>query len=217
MGSFTLGGGTALSLFYFHHRNSYDLDFFFKEFLRKGAEKIMEDLATALKADIELASEVSRENRARILVYNIALGDETSIKIDFIEDLFRRVTANNVFNGIPVLSLEDIYLRKIYAACGVAEALTDTGRKTFIGGRQEVKDFFDLFFLSKTFLSLSKFAVRFCSPAEKESIITWYRSYKRDEMKIGLNDIETDKKVNYQEMERHFKDEVERLIRQEIA
>ena len=216
MEGFPLGGGTALSLFYFQHRLSYDLDFFNQEFSRKEIEKIILELSSALKANIELTAEMSKGNRARILFYNLTVDEKNSLKIDFIEDLFRRIGIVNVVNGIPVLSLEDIYLRKIYAVCGVSEMLDDAGRKIFLGGRQEVKDFFDLFFLSRTFMSLSLFASRFCSVPERESIITWYRKYNRSEMKIGLSGIQTGKEVSYQEMERHFRDEVEKLIRHEV-
>ncbi|MBI1883556.1 MAG: nucleotidyl transferase AbiEii/AbiGii toxin family protein [Chlamydiae bacterium] len=216
MESFPLGGGTALSLFYFQHRLSYDLDFFTQTFSRKEVEKIITELSSTLKADVQLTAEVSKRERARILVYNLILDKENSLKIDFIEDLFKRIGTVNVFNGIPVLSLEDIYLRKIYAACGVSEMLDEAGRKIFLGGRQEVKDFFDLFFLSKTFMSLSKFASDFCSSSEKESIIAWYRKYNCPQMKMGLSEIQTDKRVSYQEMERHFKDEVEALVRKEV-
>lgn len=215
MEGFPLGGGTALSLYYFQHRFSYDLDFFAKEFSRKVIEMVMAELSSNLKTNTELTAEINQKNRTRILVYNLILGEE-SLKIDFIEDLFRRVGAVNIFNGIPVLSLEDIYLRKIYAACGVSGTIDDMGRKIFLGGRQEVKDFFDLFFLSNTFLRLSRFASRFCSSSERESIIAWYRKYNRSEMKIGLGEIRTDKNVSYQEMERHFKEEIEDLIRQEV-
>jgi len=216
MEDFSLGGGTALSLFYFQHRLSYDLDFFTQDFSRKEIEKVMANLSSGLKAKIELTAAMSKESRAQILFYNLTMDEKNYLKIDFIEDVFRRVGAVNTLNGIPVLSLEDIYLRKIYAACGVSSMLDEAGRKTFLGGRQEVKDFFDLYFLSKTFMRLSLFASRFCSIPEKESIMTWYRKYNRSDMKMGLGEIQTDKKIGYQEMERHFKEEIEELIRKEI-
>ena len=40
--NFYLAGGTALSLFYFHHRQSDDLDFFTQEFNQDMINKIIE-------------------------------------------------------------------------------------------------------------------------------------------------------------------------------
>ena len=44
MEGFYLAGGTALSLFYFQHRDSYDIDFFTNDFSRKRIEDIVKGL-----------------------------------------------------------------------------------------------------------------------------------------------------------------------------
>ena len=61
-------------------------------------------------------------------------------------------------------------------------------------------------------MPLSKFAVEYCDAAQIESIVVWYRTYDRVAIKLGLLDIITDKKVDFQEMERHFRYEIDQMI-----
>lgn len=213
---FYLAGGTALSLFYFHHRQSYDLDFFSQEFPRRKIEEIISGLSSAMGAEIELESEQNHKDKALMLRYSLKTGAGKALKIDFIEDVYKLLKPLKTVDGVAVLSLEDIYLRKIFAACGSHERDDDAGRKVFIGGRQEAKDFFDLYFLSSTFMPLSKFAAANCPQAQIESIIVWYRRYDRLEMKAGLSDIITDKNIDYQTMDRHFRAEIEEIISREL-
>ncbi|MFH0840088.1 MAG: nucleotidyl transferase AbiEii/AbiGii toxin family protein [Candidatus Omnitrophota bacterium] len=220
---FYLAGGTALSLFYFHHRESYDLDFFTKDFSKKKAEQIVKYIAESINITPVLSSQKNVPDQARMLRYLVPtdkktndIDDDNSLKLDFVEDVYKLIKDIDVINGIPVLSKEDIYLRKIYAACGINQEITETGKKIFKGGRQDAKDFFDLYHLSKTFMPLSKFVIEYCNTAEKESVITWYRRYNRTDIKLGLNDIKTDKKIDFHEMEQHFRSEIENLIREEM-
>ncbi len=223
--SFFLGGGTALSLFYLHHRESFDLDFFTKDFSVRRIKDIITDIKNSLNVKARVTMERTSEKTARIVRYDISINDKSgldiphdknSFKIDFIEDVYRDIESPDIIiNGISILSQENIYLRKIYAACGVGEERDDIGRKRFKGGRQEAKDLFDLYFLSKQFLQLSKFAARYC-PAEKEKIITWYHSYNREEMKMGINELIVKKTVEFPKIERHFKQEIENMIKEEL-
>ncbi len=213
---FYLAGGTALSLFYFHHRESYDLDFFTKDFSKVNIEKIISDLSVSIRSPIKLIGEQNGKDKAKMLVYELEIGKEHSIKIDFVEDFYELITPIQNINDIPVLSKEDIYIKKILTICGSLETIDSLGRKHFAGGRQDVKDFFDLYFLSSTFMPLSKFASKHCSQTQIESIIVWYHKYNREEIKLALNDIRTDKKVEFQEMERYFRLEVEQIVKQEL-
>lgn len=216
LNGFFLAGGTALSLFYFHHRESYDLDFFTKEFSKKRIEEIISKISDYTRTKVDLMAEQSSRNKAKMLIYNLPVNKEYSLKIDFIEDIYRILRPQIIINDIPVLSKEDIYLRKIFAACGSYQTIDDSGKNIFLGGRQDAKDFFDLYHLSRTFMRLSNFAIKYCTSAEKESIIIWYKSYDRFSIKSGLVDIITDKKIDYTEMDRHFKLEVENLIQKDI-
>lgn len=209
---FYLAGGTALSLFYFQHRESYDLDFFTKDFSRKAAEYIVETIRRSLNTTVELVEEKGSEKIVKILLYSAKIDKNTFLKIDFVEDVFPLLEETTSFNGLPIMSISDIYLRKIYASCGIFEAISDSGKKIFLGGRQEAKDFFDLYFLSHTFMPLSKFISKYGNSSMKESIIVWFRRYDRFNMKADLTEIITDKSVNYNEIEQHFKSEITDII-----
>ncbi len=215
-GGFCLAGGTALSLFYFHHRESYDLDFFTKDFSQVKAENIIGYLKKTLGLKAELIGSQVKKDKAQVLIYSLKMKGETVLKIDFVEDLYEIIKPPKIVDGIAVMSIEDIYIRKLFAACGSLGTTDFTGKKSFIGGRQDAKDFFDLYFLSKTFMPLSVFAVKYCGAAQIESIIVWYRTYDRLSIKLGLNDIMTDKRFDYQEMERYFKHEIEEIVKKEI-
>ena len=213
---FYLAGGTALSLFYFKHRESYDIDFFTKDFSRVKIEEIMSGLSKDMELAIELLGEENKQGFARMMVYSLKIDGNSSLKIDFVEDVYKLLKPLKEFDGIPILAIEDIYLRKILTASGSIAAVDSIGRSAFVGGRQEAKDFFDLYFLSKTFMPLSSFVNEYCQQPQKESIIIWFRTYDRLKMKTGLLEIMTNKKVTFLEMEHHFKDEVEKIIAGEL-
>jgi hypothetical protein len=226
VGDFFLGGGTALSLFYLHHRESYDLDFFTKNFSEKRIEAIISEIENSLDVKTISEEEVISKNRAKILRCFIPVSDKklldahenkNSLKIDFLEDVYYDDIPSReiIIDGIPILSQENIYLRKIYTLCGVLETQNNTGRKRFVGGRQEAKNLFDLYYLSKDFMRLSKFVAKYC-PNEKEKIITWYSSYKREEMKLGINELIIKKEADFHNIERHLKLEIEDMIKQEL-
>jgi len=211
-----LAGGTALSLFYFHHRESYDLDFFTKEFSQSKIKNIISYLAQSTCRKIELAIVRDKKDMAQVMIYHLRINKDELLKIDFVEDVYELLKPLKILDGIPVLSLEDIYVRKIFAACGSHKTVDLTGKETFIGGRQEARDFFDLYFLSTTFMPLSKFAFKHCSEQERESIAVWYRSYSRSSMQMDILDIPTDKKVSFRGMDNHFKKEITNMVRKEF-
>ena len=213
---FYLAGGTALSLFYFQHRESYDLDFFTKDFSRTKIEILMSDLSKDIGLKVVLEGEVDNKGFARMLVYSLIIDENNSLKIDFAGDVNKILEPLSIVDGIPIFSKQDIYFRKILTACGSMSTVDSLGRNVFVGGRQEEKDFFDLYFLSKTYMSLSNFVAEYCQQPQKESIIVWFRSYDRLEIKAGLTEIKTDKQVSFFEMEHHFKDEVDKIIAAEI-
>lgn len=209
---FYLAGGTALSLFYFQHRESIDLDFFTDNFSEKRVREIAAYLGEAFKKKIELAGRNLDKKYVRILVYNIHFTAKDVLKIDFVEDMTELIKPTRLVEGIRILSLEDIYLRKLYAVSGTVSGIDEAGRRKFAGGRVEAKDFFDLYFLSSTFMSLSKFVSRYGSALMIEGIIKWFRSYDRMEMTDGALSLETDKAIDYKKMERHFKIEIDKII-----
>ncbi len=121
-----------------------------------------------------------------------------------------------IINGINVLSLEDIYVRKIYAITGGLQADDFIGRKITLGGRQEAKDFFDLYCLSSIFTGLNKFCAKYCNRLVRESMIRWFRTYNRMDMKTGLLELKLNKDIDYAVIERHFKKEINKMLDKEV-
>jgi hypothetical protein len=216
-GDFYLAGGTALSLCYFHHRQSLDLDFFSQRFSRKEAAGIMDYIAARLNKEVRLIAEERRRAMLKVLVYNIKITHREYLKIDFVEDSIRLIKPLKPFNGIRVLSLEDIYLRKIYAATGTRPAEDVIGARMTKGGRQEAKDLYDLYCLSHIFMPLSVFSRRYCSQLIRESLVRWFNTYDRLEMKSGLLELNLSKAVEYKDIDRHFKKEVDKMLDYEIG
>ncbi|MBL7157510.1 MAG: nucleotidyl transferase AbiEii/AbiGii toxin family protein [Candidatus Omnitrophica bacterium] len=213
---FYLAGGTALSLFYFQHRLSVDLDFFTSKFSTKRIKEIISHLEDALKRNIKLIGRNIAKDKVKVYMYNICFTVSDVLKVDFVEDIFPLIKKTKTVEGIRILSLEDIYLRKLYAICGVISAHDITGKKKSIGGRAESKDFYDLYYLSHTFMPLSRFVGKYGDSVLKEGLISWFRTYDRMEMMDGLLDLEVDKKINYKAIERYFKKEIDAIIESQI-
>jgi hypothetical protein len=213
---FYLAGGTALSLFYFNHRVSIDLDFFTPRFSYKRINEIVSYLKTELKKEIKLTAQSLESNKTKMLVYYIYFTQRNTLRIDFVEDVFGLIKEPKIVDGIKILSLEDIYLRKIYALIGVLPALNGVGRKKFVGGRTEAKDFFDLYFLSHTFMPLCQFVDKYGDSVIKEGIISWYRTYDRMTIIDGILRLKTDKKIDYKSMEKHLHKEIDRIVERQV-
>lgn len=213
---FYLGGGTALSLYYFNHRESLDLDFFTRDFNETRIIEVVRLISAALKRQIELIAQELRKNRIKILVYSVKIGKKKALKIDFIQDYFDCIKQPKIINGIKILSLEDIYIRKIYTVTGTYQIEDEIGRKISKGGRQEAKDLYDLYCLSHIFKPLSDFSFRYGNQLMREAIIRWFRTYNRMDMKTGLLELQLKKNINYNDIERHFKQEVNRIIEKEV-
>lgn len=143
------------------------------------------------------------------------INKKQALKIDFIQDYVVCIKPPKTINGIKVLSLEDIYIRKIYAITGTYQAEDEIGRKISKGGSQEAKDFYDLYCLSHIFKPLSDFSFSPGDQLMREAIIRWFRTYSRMDMKTGLLELEL-KNIDYKDIERHFKQEVNKIIEKEV-
>jgi hypothetical protein len=213
---FYLAGGTALSLFYLHHRESEDLDFFTQEFDAARVMEIINFLKRDMKKKIDLVSENLSAKTADIMIYNLEFAENSFLKIDFVQDVLRLINQPQAIEGIKILSKEDIYLRKIYAVSGTRIGADRIGRNEFAGGRQEAKDLFDLYFLSKEVLRLADFVDKYCEPTYKEGIIRWFRTFDHTEMKSGLADMKTDKNIEFLDVDRHLCSEIEKILSREV-
>ncbi len=214
---FYLAGGTALSLFYFQHRLSVDLDFFTPDFRPMRIKELTESLAKALSKKINLTGQNMEDKTAKMLIYNIHFSSKDTLKIDFVEDVFELMKPTKTVEGIRVLSLEDIYIRKLYAACGAILGVDTIGRKQVSGGRVEAKDFYDLYFLSHTFMRLSKFIEKYGNPVIIEGLVRWFRSYDRMAMMDGVLTLDSDRQVDYKKMEEYFKKEIDKIIEDQLG
>ncbi len=219
--TFFLGGGTALSLFYLHHRESFDLDFFSKEFSENKIKKVISIIENSLQVKTKGGQVLTSKDSVKVFRFyvltGVQLNKDKDLKIEFIEDVHRLIEPYNIVtDGIQVFSQENIYLRKICALCGVRAFQDEAGKTIFKGGRQEAKDLFDVYFLSTEFIPLSNFVNDF-SPTEKEKIIVWYNTYNRQEMKEQIvDDLIIIKKVDFHEIEKHFKNEIKKIIEAEL-
>ena len=212
-----LVGGTALSLYYFQHRESYDLDFFTKSFSPKEITEAIAYLQKKHNMKTELVAEKTGDRFAKIMMYTVADKKGGTCKIDFVEDFVKLVQPLREVDGIHVVSLEDIYLRKLYAVAGHTASQNDVGQHVAIGGRREAKDFYDLYCLSSISTPLSKFVARHGTATVKEGLVRWYRTFDRMAIKTGLLDLVTEKAVDFRRMDQHFKNEVDAILSKEIG
>lgn len=209
---FYLAGGTALAKFYFQHRDSYDLDFFSQHYSLAKVQFLVRLIEKTTNKKMKLVQENHSKGFARLSVYDLILGSKKALKIDFVEDVVPLLKPLKQIDGIDILSLDDIYLRKIHAISGILPELDKVGKKRFLGGRAEAKDFYDVYQLSSTHRRLSQFAGEWCDDLQKEALILWYQTYSRSEMKIGLMELKTRNPVEFVVLERHFKKEIDELI-----
>jgi len=181
--NYYLTGGTALA-FYFGHRFSEDLDFFSQKYKKIDPDKIMQFIARETGFDYHLDAVQDDPKLVSMQVYFMALKNKHVLKIDFVKDYIENI--NQIRNGLH--SVEDIYLRKLYAAIGMQGKELDTGR-TIGTGRQSVKDLFDIYYLSSKHKALSDVFFEYFSYDQAERLDTWYRGFDKTETKLSLMDL----------------------------
>ena len=116
---FYLTGGTALSAFYFHHRQSEDLDFFSeKDFDNEPLYEIFNKLSKLLKLPVKY----TQRYKARICEFT--KGDKVVIKIDVVHHPYPRIEKGIEYKNFPIDSLRDISANKL-------RGFRDGGRNAF--------------------------------------------------------------------------------------
>lgn len=132
---FYLTGGTALARFYFHHRESVDLDLFTNQpdadfdALNRAVLAILQAL------DLRIQSQVTT---AAFLQYIVSDEIGVTLKVDVVRDVPVRFGDTRKISGIRLDSLENIGANKVLA----------------VFGRTDAKDFIDLYWiLQRTTLS----------------------------------------------------------------
>lgn len=124
---FFLTGGTALSEFYLKHRLSEDLDFFTTK------ENVQLDIVNAEIVKIAGLMNLKTKNKltfSSIVQYEFFDGS-TLLKIDFVKDIPIHFGVLKTIDSLQIDSLENLAVGKLLACFG----------------RNDPKDFVDLFFL----------------------------------------------------------------------
>ncbi len=152
---FYLSGETCLSRFYYHHRYSEDLDFFYDGFTRPKEEfgiisrEIMNRISENFKTEIAIEGEYFK----RGFVYK----NDVVLKIEFIFENYKNIGRRQNVQGIWIDSKENIATNKL----------------TAVYDRKTAKDFFDLYYLLQEidFEQIAKLAQNKIVPLDYEGII----------------------------------------------
>lgn len=127
---FYFTGGTALSAFYLHHRESEDLDFFSEsDFVNQITDRFTNQISKTINTE----SRFTQIENTRI--YELLKDGKLQMKIDFNYYPYQRLKQGITFQDVAIDSLFDIATNKL---------------QTIIS-RTQIKDFVDLFFLLKEF------------------------------------------------------------------
>lgn len=126
--SFYLTGGTALARFYFHHRESIDLDLFTNQTDADFDTVNRAILGILHKLDLRIQSQVTT---ATFLQYIVLDGHGVSLKVDVVRDVPVYFGVTHTVGGIRLDSLENIGMNKVLA----------------VFGRTDAKDFIDLYWI----------------------------------------------------------------------
>lgn len=131
LANFYLSGGTALSAFYFQHRDSEDLDFFcFEPINWFLIHEFMDIVKKELGAKTMRYEKVFDRN-----LFFLNLPDKTEFKLEFTKYPFKNLGKITKKSGVKVDSLRDIAANKLLATIE----------------RFEPKDFVDMYFLLKRY------------------------------------------------------------------
>jgi predicted nucleotidyltransferase component of viral defense system len=125
---FYLTGGTALGRFYFHHRESLDLDLFTNDFEQDFAEVNRTILVILHALSLQVTSQVVTDT---FIQYIVTDQDGNSLKVDLVKDVPVHFGPLVERDGIRLDSLENIGSNKILA----------------VFGRTDAKDFIDLYWI----------------------------------------------------------------------
>src|SRR5437764_297281 len=111
--SFALAGGTALELYYLHHRFSWDLDFFSPNFNVSEIDRLVATLKKRIDKRVELEAEFLEANHAKVRFYTLPVkGASRPLKIDFVEDVLFKKPKIRRKDGVRVYDVDNIYLQK---------------------------------------------------------------------------------------------------------
>jgi predicted nucleotidyltransferase component of viral defense system len=125
---FYLTGGTALARYYFHHRESLDLDLFTNDWEQDFSQVNQLVLGVLHALGLRITSQVSTET---FLQYILTDTTGTSLKVDLVKDVPVHFGDLLTRNGVRIDSLENIGSNKVLA----------------VFGRTDARDFIDLYWI----------------------------------------------------------------------
>ena len=214
---FALAGGTALELYYLHHRFSADLDFFSPKYDVREVQNLIYAFEKQVNKKIHLESELTAGGKARVRFYTLPVtGLSRPLKIDFVEDvLFVRPVIQKI-EGVRVYSVENVYFQKIAAISGTQPEIDEVGRQ-IMEGRRETRNVFDVYMLSKRIQPLHIFLKNVPAQLQK-GMVHWYRTFSRQELKLALIDLDIyEPDFNSGEMIVYLENEIKQFVREVIG
>ncbi len=215
-GDFALAGGTALELYYLHHRFSADLDFFSPGYDISEIDRLISAFSEHLNREIRMESNFIASNRAKARFYTVPVkNSRRPLKIDFVEDVLFDEPEIRKIDSVRVYSAENIYFQKIAAIAGTRVEIDETGRQ-FMEGRGEARDVFDVYMLSKMVKPLHMFLRRVPAPWQK-GMVHWYRTFSRQGLKLALIDLAIyDAKFSSAGMIAYLENEIKEFMKEVI-
>lgn len=125
---FYLTGGTALARFYFHHRESLDLDLFTNDQYQDFALVNQFVLGILHTLGLQISSQVTTDT---FIQYILSDSSGTPLKVDLVKDIPVHFGKPVIRKGVRVDNLENIGSNKVLA----------------VFGRTDAKDFIDLYWI----------------------------------------------------------------------
>lgn len=213
-GNFALSGGTALELYYLHHRFSADLDFFSPKYDIEEIKRLVHEFKRTPAKSIKFQSGFTTSNRAQVRFYEVTIkGYSRPLKIDFVEDVVFKKPSIKKFSRIPVYNVKNIYTQKIFAITGTTLGQDDIGRE-ITQGRRQARDVFDIYMLSKKIQPLHKFLKRLPTQFQR-GMVHWYQTFSRQDLKMDLLDLDIyDNNFDARNMIVYLENEIKKLIEQ---
>ncbi len=170
---FYLSGGTCLSRFYYHHRYSEDLDFFFDGCIypKEGFEIVTREIINRISESFKTEITVSGEYFKRGFVYK----EDTILRIEFIYENYKNVGKRKCVHGIWIDSKENIAANKL----------------TAVYDRKTAKDFIDLYYLLQEidFEQAAKWAQYKVVPLDYEGVLIAFAEHKLEGAALLKQDI----------------------------
>jgi len=170
---FYLSGGTCLSRFYYHHRYSEDLDFFFDGFLypKEEFEILFREIINRISEKFRTEITVGGEYFKRGFVYK----NDVALRIEFVYENYKYVGQRIQVNEIHIDSKENIATNKL----------------TAVYGRKTAKDFLDLYYLLREldFEHVAKWAEYKVVPLDYEGTLIAFADHKLEGTALVTHDI----------------------------